>query len=90
MKCNLLYINFTFFCYMHFTPNRNDIVPNDGTLLLTLNGSVNQGVIETKFLGVIIDDKLKWRHSSKGILHTSESYFKDIRQIQKNDEINTS
>ena len=90
MKCNLLYINFKFFCYMHFTPNRNDIVPNDGTLLLTLNGSVIQGVIETKFLGVIIDDKLKWRRASKGILHTSESYFKDIRQIQKNDEINTS
>ena len=50
---------------MHFTPNRNDIVPNDGTLLLTLNGSVIKRVIETKFLGVIIDDKLKWQsHTS--------------------------
>ena len=50
---------------MHFTPNRNDIVPNDGTLLLTLNGSVIKRVIETKFLGVIIDGKLKWQsHTS--------------------------
>ena len=60
MKCNLLHINFKKCCYMHFTPNRNDIVPNDGTLLLTLNGSVIKCVTETKFLGVIIDDKLKW------------------------------
>ena len=44
---------------MHF------IVPNYGTLLLTLNGSVIKCVIETKFLGVIIDDKLKWQsHTS--------------------------
>ena len=33
MKCNLLYITY----YMHFTPNRDDIAPNDGTLLLTLH-----------------------------------------------------
>ena len=32
MKCNILHINFKKCCYMHFTPNRNDIVPNDGTL----------------------------------------------------------
>ena len=50
---------------MHFAPNRNDKVPNYGTLLLTLNGSVIKRVIETKFLGVIIDDKLKWQsHTS--------------------------
>ena len=37
MKCNILHINFKKCCYMHLTPNRNDKVPNDGTLLLTLN-----------------------------------------------------
>ena len=51
MKCNLLHINFLKCCYMHFTPNCNDIVPNDGTLLLTLNGPVIKRVIETKFVG---------------------------------------
>ena len=59
IKCNLLHINFKKCCYMHFTPNCNDIVPNDGTLLLTLNGLVIKCAIGIKFLGVIIDDKLK-------------------------------
>ena len=62
---SILHINLKKCCFMHFTPNRNDIVSNDGTLLLTLNGSVIKRVIETKFLGVIIYDKLKWQsHSS--------------------------
>ena len=38
---------------MHFSPNRNDKVPNDGTKLLTLNGLIIKHVKETKFLGVI-------------------------------------
>ena len=62
---------------MHFTPNRNDIVPNDDTLLLTLNGSVIKRVIETKFLGVIIEDKLKWQS------HTSYLNFKFKCEIGK-------
>ena len=62
---------------MHFTPNRNDIVPNDGTLLLTLNGSVIKCVIETKFLGVIIDDKLEWQS------HTSYLNYKLKYEIGK-------
>ena len=32
---------------MHFSPNRNDKVPNDGTMLLTLNGLVIKRVKET-------------------------------------------
>ena len=36
---------------MHFSPNRNDKVPNDGTMLLTLNGLVIKRVKKTKFLG---------------------------------------
>ena len=45
---------------MHFSPNRNDKVPNYGTMLLTLNGLVIKRVKETQFLGVIIDENLKW------------------------------
>ena len=45
MSCNLLL---------------KDTVPNDGTLLLSINGIVIKRVQETKFLGVIIDEKLKW------------------------------
>ena len=60
MKCNLLHINYKKCCFMHFSPNRNDKVPKNGTMLLTLNGLVIKLVKETKFLGVIIDENLKW------------------------------
>ena len=60
MKCNLLHINYKKCCFMHYSPNRNDKVPNDGTMLLTLNGLVIKRVKETKFLSVIIDKNLKW------------------------------
>ena len=43
---------------MHSSPNRNDKVPNDGTMLLTLNRLVIKRVKKTKFLGVIIDENL--------------------------------
>ena len=56
MKCNLLHINYKKCCFIHFSPNRNDRVPNNGTMLLTLNGLVIKRVKETKFLGVIIDE----------------------------------
>ena len=50
-----MHINYKKCCFMHFSPNRNDHqVPNDGTMLLTLNGLVIKHVKETKFLGVII------------------------------------
>ena len=57
MKCNLLHINYKKCCFVHFSPNRNDKVPNDGTMLLTLNGLVIKRVKETKFIGVIIGKK---------------------------------
>ena len=34
MKCNLLHINYKKCCFMYFSPNRNDKVPNDGTKYL--------------------------------------------------------
>ena len=40
MKCNLLHINYKKCCFMHFSPNRNDKVHIEGTMLLTLNGLV--------------------------------------------------
>ena len=59
MKCNLLHINYKKCCFMHFKPSRNDKSTDDQSLL-KLNGLVIKRVIETKFLGVIIDDKLNW------------------------------
>ena len=54
MSCNLLHINLKKCCYIHFTPILKD------TLLLRIIGIVIKRVQETKFLGVIIDEKLKW------------------------------
>ena len=60
MKCNQLHINFKKCCFMHFTPSKNDYAPDDGTALLSIKNKVIKRVKETKFLGVIIDEKLKW------------------------------
>ena len=63
MKCNLLHINIKKCCYIHFKPFRNKVESNknngeEHTLLL--NNVVIKRVKEAKFLGVIIDEGLKW------------------------------
>ena len=62
MKCNLLHINIKKCCYIHFKLPRakNDDLNEDENLFLTINNVVIKQVKETKFLGVIIDEKLKW------------------------------
>ena len=61
MIANKLHINMTKCCYMYFCP-KTTIKPEDNTLhTLHLNGSNILKVNQTKFLGVIIDDKLTWQ-----------------------------
>ena len=60
MKCNLLHINIKKCCYMHFTSNRKEVTADDDMLNLVLGQNVIKCVKETKFLGVIIDNKLSW------------------------------
>ena len=63
MRCNLLHINFKKCCFMHFKPSKrtkNLLTENDNNMFLTLNGRIVKCVKETKFLGIIIDDELKW------------------------------
>jgi hypothetical protein len=63
MKCNLLHINIKKCCYIHFKPSRtatDNEADNESEYILTLNNTVIKQVKETKFLGVIIDEKLKW------------------------------
>ena len=68
MKCNLLHINIKKCCYIHFKPTRevNDIAIEDEDVL-TLNSIVIKRVQETKFLGVIIDEKLKWNAHTQAL-----------------------
>ena len=60
MKFNLLHINIKKCCYMHFTSNRKEVSADDEMLNLVLGQNVMKCVKETKFLGVIIDNKLSW------------------------------
>ena len=62
MKCNLLHINIKKCCYIHFKPLRyeNETNHDSHEHILTINNIVLKQVKQTKFLGVIIDDQLKW------------------------------
>ena len=70
MRCNLLHINMTKSCYMHFEPSSDQngscsrttpFVSNKYvTQMIYINNYTIRKVKEAKFLGVIIDDKLNW------------------------------
>ena len=70
MKCNLLHINMTKCCYIHFKPPQEydatcaRVRPfadqNDKSRAIFINGRRITKVQHTKFLGVVIDEKLSW------------------------------
>ena len=70
MKCNLLHINMSKSCYMHFEPSceKNEncsrttpfVSNRHASKAIYINNVPINKVSETKFLGVIIDDKLNW------------------------------
>ena len=70
MRSNLLHINMSKCCYIHFEPNKEydetcaRVRPyaneNDKSRAIFINGQKISKVNHTKFLGVIIDDKLCW------------------------------
>ena len=62
MLCNKLHINLKKCCYMHFSPHKHksDIDCTDDGLVLTMNSQHIKKVSQARFLGVLIDDQLKW------------------------------
>ena len=70
MNCNLLHINMSKCCYIHFKPAseyddtcaRTRPFANllDESRSIFINGKVITKVKDTKFLGVVIDSKLNW------------------------------
>ena len=61
MLANKLHINMTKCAYMHFSPKTTKKFQHDDTeYTLTLHNTPMSKVTQTKFLGVIIDDKLTW------------------------------
>ncbi|KAL5250808.1 hypothetical protein ACHWQZ_G016524 [Mnemiopsis leidyi] len=71
MKCNLLHINIKKCCYIHFEPSRPNAESTssegEDENVLALNSTVIKRVNEAKFLGVIIDEKLKWTAHVKAL-----------------------
>ena len=64
MEVNLLHINVKKCCYMYFSPSKNhkDELNDDlENQYLSINCKIIQRVSQTKFLGIIIDDKLNWQ-----------------------------
>ena len=63
MEVNLLHINVKKCCYMYFSPFKRAKSDIDETndLNLAINSKIIKRVSQTKFLGVIIDDKLTWK-----------------------------
>ena len=70
MKCNLLHINMSKCSFIHFQPKfdsdetcarvRPYASENDKSKSIFINGVKISKVSSTKFLGVIIDEKLNW------------------------------
>ena len=57
MEVNLLHINVKKCCYLYFSPSKRDHDDEDSQYL-TINNRLIKRVKQTKFLGVIIDNKL--------------------------------
>ena len=61
MLANKLHFNLQKSCYMYFSPTKRNVTSEqDTSSSLYINGIEIKRVSETKFLGVILDDKLSW------------------------------
>ena len=93
MKCNLLHINIKKCCYIHFKPSRTKVNPDyreeEEVNILTLNNTVIKRVSEAKFLGVIIDEDLKWNAHIQALnskLKCEIGKLCSIRKLVPNDQ----
>ncbi|MCP4475924.1 MAG: hypothetical protein GY821_15440 [Gammaproteobacteria bacterium] len=60
MILNKLHINMSKCCYIHFEPKQSTMNDKITDLKLEIHGIPIKQYTETRFLGVIIDDKLNW------------------------------
>ena len=93
MRCNLLHINMSKCCYIHFKPPyesdetcarvRPYADEADKSRSIFINGTCIQKVTSTKFLGIIIDDKLNWKPHLKYLTNKLRSITGAICRIRK-------
>ena len=82
MFANKLHINMEKCCYMYFDPSNNTTLDNIEVYDISINGIPIKQVSETKFLGIIVDDKLSWDPHIKNLrrkLSTSTGILNRIK-----------
>ena len=71
MTYNKLHINLDKSCYMYFSSTRKTYEPDESDLEnaydLKIHDNILPKVTHTKFLGVIIDDRLTWDYHIKAL-----------------------
>ena len=92
MKCNKLHINQKKCCYMYFNPKKTGTTEHfdstEPTPPLIIDGSTINRVSETRFLGVVIDEKLSWLPHIKQLatkLHSCIGRLSRIKQYVPED-----
>ena len=86
MKSNLLHINAKKSCYMYFNPNKREMESSVDSELENLSLAIEDSLIvrvkSTKFLGVIIDDKLSWKPHIESLNRKLKSAYGRIYRIK--------
>ena len=85
MKSNKLHINIGKCCHMYFNPWKrlNDSSNNDD-LTLKIHDTIIPNVKSTKFLGVIIDEKLNWNEHITGLVQKLACCTGVLNRIKEN------
>ena len=85
MTCNKLHINLDKSCYMYFSSTPKTYEPEESDLENAYDPKIHDNflpkVTHTKFLGVIIDDRLSWDHHIKALTKKLSCCTGSLNQI---------
>ena len=84
MKSNKLHINMKKCCYMYFNPNKRQATTEDEDMTLHIHNTPIELVSQTKFLGVILDDRLSWTPHIQHLATRLKCHIGSINRIKDN------